>query len=107
MAKFFFYNNKKPRKFNHKPITYNPDEIERKKRLQKRINAVKREMGVLAEEDVNVRKDFKAEFVSKTNHLKKRQDRIESGKNTYVANNGVLIIIALILIAVFFFFFFC
>ena len=104
MAKFFFYNNRKPRKFNYTPITYNPDEIERKERLQKRIDAVKREMGVLPEEVVNERKDFKAEFVSKTSHLKKRHDRVESGKNTYVANNGLLIIIALILMAIFFFF---
>ena len=103
MAKFFFYNNKKPRKFNYKPILFDPDEDERKERLQNRINAVKKEMGVLPQEEVKERKDFKAEFVSQTRHLKKRKDRVESGSNSFVSNNGILIIIVVILIAIFFF----
>ena len=103
MAKFFFYNNRKPRKFNYKPILFDPDEDERKERLQNRINAVKKEMGVLPQEEVKERKDFKAEFVSQTKHLKKRQDRVESGSNSFVSNNGILIIIVVILIAIFFF----
>ena len=105
MAKFFFYNNKKPRKFNYKPILFDPDEDARKERLQNRINSVKREMGVLPEEEVKEKKEFKTEFVSQTKHLKKRQDRVESGGNTLFTNNGILIIIVLILIAVFFFWF--
>lgn len=103
MAKFFFYNNRKPRKFNYKPILFDPDEDERKERLQNRINAVKKEMGVLPQEEVKERKDFKAEFVSQTRHLKKRKDRVESGSNSFVSNNGILIIIVVILIAIFFF----
>ena len=41
MAKFFFYNNRKPRKINYKPILFDPEEDARKEKLQKRINAVK------------------------------------------------------------------
>ena len=63
MAKFFFYNNRKPRRFNYKPILFDPDEDARKEKLQNRINAVKREMGVLEEEETKEKKDFKAEFV--------------------------------------------
>ncbi len=103
MARFFFYNNKKPRKFNYKPILFDPDEEARKEKLQSRINAVKREMGVLPTEEVKEKKDFKTEFVSQTKYLKKRQERVESGRNTLVSNNGLLIIIVLILIAVFIF----
>lgn len=103
MAKFFFYNNRKPRKFNYKPILFDPDEDERKERLQNRINAVKKEMGVLPQEEVKERQDFKAEFVSQTKHLKKRQDRVESGSNSFISNNGILIIIVITLIAIFFF----
>lgn len=103
MTKFFFYNNRKPRKFNYKPILFDPDEDARKERLQNRINSVKREMGVLSEEEVNEKKDFKAEFVSQTKHLKKRHDRVESGGNSFISNNGILIIFVIILIAVFFF----
>jgi hypothetical protein len=51
MGVFFFYNNRKPRKFNYTPHLYNPEEEERKKNLQDRIEKVKREMGVLPEEN--------------------------------------------------------
>ena len=103
MAKFFFYNNRKPRKFNYKPILFDPDADARKERLRNRINDVKREMGVLQDEEAKEKKDFKAEFISQTKHLKKRQDRIESKGNTFISNNGILIIIVIILLAIFFF----
>ncbi len=103
MGMFFFYKNRKPRKFNYKPILYDPVEDERKELMEKRIEAVKRKMGVLPEENEIDKKDFKSEFVSQTRHLKKRKDRIESGKNSFVANNGLLIVIAIALFALFFF----
>ena len=103
MAKFFFYNNRKPRKFNYKPILFDPDEDARKEKLQKRINAVKRERGVLEEEETKEKKDFKAEFVSQTKHLKKRQDRVESGRSSFISNNGILIIIVVVLIVAYFY----
>ncbi len=106
MGVFFFYNNKKPRKYNYKPILYDPSEEVRKERLEKRIEAIKREMGKLPPEEVREKKDFKAEFVSQTNHLKKRQQRMETGKNTFVANNGLLIVIAIVLFALLFFWLF-
>jgi uncharacterized membrane protein (DUF106 family) len=103
MATFFFYNNRKPRKFNHKPIYFDPDEDSRKEKLQNRINAIKKEMGVLPEEEVKEKKDFKTEFISQTKHLKKRQDRVKEGSSSFITNNGLLILIGIILIAVFFF----
>ena len=103
MAKFFFYNNRKPRKFNYKPILFDPDEDARKEKLQKRINAVKREMGVLEEEETKEMKDFKAEFVTQTKHLKKRKIRLESGRSSYISNNGILIIIVVVLIVAYFY----
>ena len=103
MARFFFYNNRKPRKFNYKPILFDPDEEARTERIQKRIISVKREMGVLSEEEVKEKKDYKTEFVSQTKHLKKRHERVEEGINSFFTNNGLLILIVLILIAVFFF----
>ena len=103
MAKFFFYNNRKPRKFNYKPILFDPDEDARKEKLQKRINAVKREMGVLEEEETKEKKDFKAEFVLQTKHFKKRQERVESGRSSFISNNGILILIVVIIIAAYFY----
>ena len=103
MAKFFFYNNRKPRRFNYKPILFDPDEDARKEKLQNRINAVKREMGVLEEEETKEKKDFKAEFVLQTKHFKKRQERVESGRSSFISNNGILIIIVVIIIAAYFY----
>jgi len=103
MATFFFYGNRKPRKYNYKPILYDPEEDARKERLQKRIEEIKKEMGVLPEEKVNERKAFKPEFIAQTHHLKKRREREASGQRTFFSNNGLLIIIILILFAIFFF----
>lgn len=105
MGVFFFYHNRKPRKFNYTPILYNSEEEERKKNLQDRIEKVKKEMGVLPDEKPAERKDFKAEFVSQTRHLKKRKDRESSGGNSFFSNNGLLIIILATLFAIFFFLF--
>ncbi len=103
MSTFFFYGNRKPRKFNYKPILYDPEEEARKERLQKRIEEIKKEMGVLPEEKANERKSFKPEFIAQTHHLKKRKDREASGQRTFFSNNGLLIIIILVLFAIFFF----
>lgn len=103
MGVFFFYNNRKPRKFNYTPILYNPDEEERKKKLEDRIKKVKKDMGVLPEEILPEKKDFKAEFVSQTRHLKKRKERGSSGKGSFFESNGLLIIILAVFFAIFFF----
>ena len=105
MASFFFYNNRKPRKFNYTPILYNPEEEARKERLQKRIEDVKKKMGVLTEsdEEAQKKKAFKSDFISQTRHLKKRMEGDASGRPSFFANNGLLIIIMAVLFAIFFF----
>lgn len=105
MGIFFFYHNRKPRKFNYTPILYNPEEEERKKKLQSRIEGVKREMGVLPEDDPVDKKDFKSEFVSQTRHLRKRKEKESAGKSSFFGNNGLLILILVILFSIFFFLF--
>ena len=105
MASFFFYNNRKPRKFNYTPILYNPEEEARKERLQNRIEDVKKKMGVLTEsdEEAQKKKAFKSDFISQTRHLKKRMEGDASGRPSFFANNGLLIIIMIVLFAIFFF----
>lgn len=99
MGAFFFYNNRKPRKFNYTPILYDPDEEERKKNLQDRIDSVKREMGVLPQQTREEKKDFKSEFVSQTHHLRKRKEK----GNSVFANSRLLIVILVVLFAIFYF----
>ncbi|MDR0421801.1 MAG: hypothetical protein LBH72_02175 [Proteiniphilum sp.] len=105
MGVFFFYHNRKPRKFNYTPILYNPEEEERRKRLQERIEKVKREMGVLPEENAVEKTDFKAEFVSRTHHLRKRKEKENSGKSSVLSNSGLLILVLAVLFAIFVFWF--
>ncbi|NLJ00225.1 MAG: hypothetical protein GX371_03610 [Bacteroidales bacterium] len=102
MSAFFFYKNRKPRKFNYKPILYDPEEEARKERLERRIQERKREMGVLPEGEKEVKKDFKPEFVSQTRHLKKRKSREAAGQNPFYTKNWVLIIAVIVLLGLFF-----
>lgn len=104
MGVFFFYKNRKPRKFEYKPILYDPVEDARKERLEKRILEIKKEMGVLPQEEVAVtKKEFKEEFISQTRHLKKRKSREGTGQAPFYTKNWLLIVIVIVLLALFFF----
>ncbi|MBP7180421.1 MAG: hypothetical protein KBA24_04715 [Dysgonomonadaceae bacterium] len=107
MGMFFFYNNRKPRSFNYKPILYNPEEEERKERLNKRISEIKKEIMETPvkndEEQINPTSDIRGEFLSQTKHLKRRVEKEESGSRSFLSNNGLLILILVILFAIFFF----
>lgn len=104
MGMFYFYNNRKPRKFNYQPILYNPDEEARQERLQKRITEIKREMGAeLSEKDKTVNPDIKEEFLQQTTHLQRRKEREAAGKKAFFTNNGLLFLILILLLAIFFF----
>ena len=72
MALFSFYNMRKPRQFDHKPIYWDPH----KEALEERISKVKREMGV--EEPLEEYKPhIKGTFIEGTSHLKKSVGRGE------------------------------
>lgn len=101
MGIFFFYNNRKPRRFNYTPILYDPEKEERQERLNKRIAQIKREMGVSAEEEPSAKKDLKGEFLSQTTHLKKRKEREASGKKPIFTSNSFLFFILIVLVALF------
>ena len=62
MGMFSFYNMRKPRQFEHKPIYWDP----RKEKLEQRIHKVKMEMGV-EETDYEQYKDaIRGSFVEGT-----------------------------------------
>lgn len=105
MANFFFYNNRKPRKFNYKPILYNPEEEDRKKNLEDRIERMKREMGVLPQESPTEKREFKSDFVSQTHHLRKRKDKEAAGQRSFFGNTPLLVIILAVLLALLVFWF--
>ena len=103
MGVFFFYNNRKPRKFNYTPILYDPEKEERQERMQKRIREIKRELNMEVEDAPLKRPEFKSEFLSQTKHLKKRKDRESSGQTAFFTSNRILIIALVVLLGLFFF----
>ena len=91
---FFFYNNKRPRQFNYKPILYNPDKDE----LNERGINVKKEMGVI--EDTEYKPTIKGEFIRNTDHLRRKVSKEESSSKSNKMRNTKLIIFLVVLIII-------
>lgn len=68
MATIFSVN--KPRKFHRESYFHD----ERKERLEARIRKVKREMGMLENEEYKPEETIRGSFVSGTTHLRRRLD---------------------------------
>ena len=82
-----FYNVRKPRQFEHKPIYWDPD----KEELEKRVHRVKREMG-LEEESVEEYKDaIRGSFIEGTTHLKKSKSRGDDPRSRHYKNMKLLL----------------
>ena len=87
MALFSFYNVRKPRQFEHKPIYWDPD----KEELEKRVHRVKREMG-LEEESVEEYKDaIRGSFIEGTTDLKKSKSRGDDPRSRHYKNMKLLL----------------
>lgn len=87
MALFSFYNVRKPRQFEHKPIYWDPD----KEELEKRVHRVKREMG-LEEESAEAYKDaIRGSFIEGTTHLKKSKSRGDDPRSRHYKNMKLLL----------------
>lgn len=99
MALFSFYNMRKPRQFEHKPIYWDPH----KEALEERISKAKREMG-LEETPADYKPHIKGTFVEGTSHLKKSLDRGESTRSREYKNVKLLVALA-VLAALFWFLF--
>lgn len=107
MGLFFFYNNRKPRKFNYRPVLYDPKEEARREDMEKRIRRIKAE--VAKEEgrpiDLEAQKtptDFGEEFLSQTKHLKRRKDRYDDESKPFYANNATVILLLAALAVLFY-----
>ena len=93
MALFSFYNVRKPRQFDHKPIYWDPH----KEAMEDRIRKVKREIGM--EEELSI-DDYKAEikgsFVEGTSHLKKSRDNGHDSRSRTYMNMKLLLAAAIL-----------
>lgn len=91
---FFFYNNRKPRKYDYKPILFDPDKDE----FNERVMKVKKEMEML--EDNEFKPTIKGEFIRNTSHLRRRKNREDSSGKSTSKRNMTLIILLVVLIIV-------
>jgi len=99
MAIFSFYSMRKPRRFDHKPIYYDP----RKEALDERIRKVEIEMGVRQEEE-DYKPAIKGTFIEGTTHLRKSRARGHDTDTRQSTNMRLLLILAILLAAFWFFF---
>ncbi len=92
-----FFNIRKPRKFDHKPIYFDPD----KEALEKRVEKIKRELGMDDAEPYR-RSEIKGTFLEQTKHLKRRNATPE--KSTKDRNIKLAVILVCLIIVLWFLF---
>ena len=95
-----FYNTRKPRQFEHKPIYWDP----RKEEMEKRIQKVKRELGVLEVDENNYKSEIKGSFVEGTRHLRKSRMKGNDARSLRYKNarlGAILIFLAILFYYVF------
>lgn len=102
MGIFFFYNNRKPRKFNYRPVLYNPEEEERKERMEQRIRRIKEEMATAEGKPIELpreekKTDFGREFLSQTKYLKRRKERETDDDKPFFTNNRTVVFLLIVL----------
>ena len=100
MGLFFFLKGHTPRKFEHKPIYWDP----RKEALEERIAKVKKEMGIETGE-TEFKPNIKGTFVNAHTHLKRRLNKGEDSEKRN-ARNIILAVVLVLLIIVFYYFYF-
>lgn len=91
MALFSFYNVRKPRQFNHKPIYWDPH----KEAMEERVRKMKREMG-MEEAPEEYKPQIKGTFIEGTSHLKKSLDRGDNNRSRTYKNVKLLIALAIL-----------
>lgn len=99
MALLSFYNNRRPRSFNHKPIYWDS----RKEALDERILKTKKEMGIVVS-DEEYKPNIKGTFIQGTTHLKKRLEAGETAQSRKYVNVKLAIVLALLLVVFWFIF---
>jgi hypothetical protein len=92
MGIFQFYNVRRPRQYEHKPIFYDP----RKEALEKRIHKVKMEMGVEEMDYEQYKESIRGSFVEGTSHLKKSREKGIDSRDRLYRNMRLILIIVLL-----------
>lgn len=100
MGIFNFYNMRKPRLYEHKPIYYDP----RKEALEKRIHKVKMELGVEETDNEQRKEAIRGSFIEGTTHLKKSKNKGDDIRSRVYKNMRLLLILAILGVILWYFF---
>ena len=100
MGVMSFYNLRKPRQFDHKPIYFNP----RKEALVKRVHKVKMDLGIEETDYEQSKEAIRGSFIEGTTHLKKSKDRGDDIRNRLYKNMRLLLILAILGFVLWYFF---
>ncbi|MDR3251592.1 MAG: hypothetical protein LBT42_08030 [Tannerella sp.] len=92
MGIFGFYNVRKPRQYEHKPIYFDP----RKEALEKRIHKVKMEMGLEETDYEQYKEEIRGSFIEGTTHLKKSKNKGDDMRNRIYKNMRLILVIAIL-----------
>ena len=93
MALFSFFNMRKPRQFDHKPIYWDKD----KEELEKRVQKVKREMGLEEESYEHYKDAIRGSFIEGTTHLKRSRARGDTARTREYKNARLVLILAVLI----------
>ncbi|RHJ80605.1 hypothetical protein [Parabacteroides sp. AM08-6] len=91
MALFSFYNVRKPRQFEHKPIYWDPH----KEAMEKRIQTVKQEIGLEVPTE-DYKPQIKGTFIEGTSHLKKSTEKGYNSRSRTYKNIKLLLAAAIL-----------
>jgi hypothetical protein len=100
MALFSFYNMRKPRQFNHRPIYWDP----RREALDERIRKVEIEMGVREETVEEYKPQIKGTFVQGMSHLRKSRAKGDDMRSRIGKNMKLLLILSILAVLFWYFF---
>ncbi|MDR1455009.1 MAG: hypothetical protein LBJ01_05095 [Tannerella sp.] len=92
MALFSFYNMRKPRQFEHKPIYWDP----RREALEERVRKAKCEMGILPDRQEGYKPSVRGTFVEGTRHLRKSRAKGGDARSRTYGNMRLLLVLALL-----------
>lgn len=93
MAYFSFYNTRRPRTYNPKPIYWDA----RKEALDERILKTKKELGLVVT-DEEYKPQIKGTFAQGTTHLRKRLEKGETIQTRKYTNVKLAIVLVLLLV---------
>ena len=92
MAFFSFYNVRKPRQFEHKPIYWDPH----KEEMEERVRRIKREMGMEEESLEDYKPQIKGTFIEGTTHLKRSRNKGDNARSREYKNVKLIVALAIL-----------